>query len=108
MSPALPLLTSADTPLKSGPLTITQVSWIGSINSLAATLGTFLSGFCIMLVGSKWATLILALPAIGFWLLIYFGDTLYHILIARILTGITAGGVQSAIILYISDIAHNE
>lgn len=39
--------------------------------------------------------------------LIYFGDNYYYILASRVCTGLTAGGVQSTIILYISEISSN-
>lgn len=39
--------------------------------------------------------------------LIYFGDSYYYILASRVCTGLTAGGVQSTIILYISEISSN-
>lgn len=75
--------------------------------------------------------LILTFPSIAFWIIIYFGDTYYHILIARListlknrwnnyfhsytekhfnrfLNGLTAGGVQTTTILYISEIANDK
>lgn len=45
---------------------------------------------------------------IAFWVLIYFGDKYYHILIARFFGGIVCGGVQSAIVLFVSEIANDE
>lgn len=60
-----------------------------------------------MKFGSKRIMLVLTAPVFLCWSLIYFGDTYYHILISRFCTGLTAGGVQSTIILYISEIADN-
>lgn len=128
LSPALPILTSDETPLNA-PLTNVQVSWIGryffseisipwsvgtylkklfsSIMSLSGIAGSFLFTFLTMKFGSKRIMLVLTAPVFLCWTLIYFGDTYYHILIARLCTGLTAGGVQSTIILYISEIADN-
>lgn len=52
--------------------------------------------------------LLLTFPALGFWILIYFGTSFYHLLAARVFQGITGGGIQSTIILYISEISNDE
>ncbi|XP_055295169.1 facilitated trehalose transporter Tret1-like [Sitodiplosis mosellana] len=106
--PALPILLSENTPLKTGPLSNEQLSWIGSISALAAILGTFTFGFFTMFLGSKRTMLFLMLPTVIFWVLIYIGDSYYHVLIARFSTGWTGGGVQTTVILYISDIANDD
>lgn len=53
------------------------------MNSVGAIVGTFICGIMSALMGSKRAMTFVAYPAIAFWLLVYFGDTFYHILIAR-------------------------
>lgn len=40
--------------------------------------------------------------------MIYFGSNYYHILIARFISGFAGGGMQSATILYVSEIANDE
>lgn len=107
-SPALRILVTENTPLKSGPLTNEQLSWLGSVNGLSAIFGSVIFGCTVAVVGSKRTLLILALPSSIFWILIYFGDTHYHILIARCLNGLVAGGANSVTILYIADIANNK
>lgn len=103
VSPALPKLTSGNTPLtKSGPLNNDEISWVGSVNSLGSLLGSITFGYFTSLLGSKRTILFLALPLALFWLLIYFGDLYYHILIARFIGGWAGGGVQSTVLLYIS------
>lgn len=54
-----------------------------SINGLSAILSSFICGMLATILGSKKVMLILTLPSVIFWILIYFGDTYYHILIAR-------------------------
>lgn len=108
LSPSLPILLSENTPLKTGPLTNEQLSWIGSISVLAGIFGTFIFGFIITFIGCKRAMLLLSIPCLAFWILVYAGDTYYHILIARFAQGVTDGGIQSSIVLYISDIADNK
>lgn len=109
VSPAIPKLSSAGTPLiKSGPLTNDQISWIGSINCVGGLLGSFSFGYFTAMLGSKRAVFFLAFPLAAFWLLIYYGDTYYHILIARFIGGWAGGGVRSSIMLYISEVANDD
>lgn len=61
-SPALPLLNSESTPLDSGPFTIEQTSWSGSILSLGGILGNIVFGYCMVIVGTKNAIMSFALP----------------------------------------------
>lgn len=89
LSPALPVLLSEETPLKSGPLTNEELSWIGSINAFAGIPGTFTFGLLTAWLGCKRAMLLLTIPAVSFWCLIYFGNTYYHLLIARFCQGCT-------------------
>lgn len=50
---------------------------------------------CItMFIGCKRTMLILTFPSIIFWIIIYFGQSYHSILIARLINGLTAGGVQ--------------
>lgn len=107
ISPTLPTLLSEDTPLKSGPLTNDQLSWIGSINSIGALCGTFATGILTHTLGAKRSMLLLAMPSILFWVLIFFGDTYYHVLIARVFVGAVGGGIQTTLILYTSEIAND-
>ncbi|XP_055295134.1 facilitated trehalose transporter Tret1-like [Sitodiplosis mosellana] len=107
VSPAIPRLTSDHTPLSSGPLSNEQVSWIGSINCIGALIGALSFGYITNLMGSKRSILFLTLPSIVFWLLIEFGNTYYHILIARFVGGWAGGGMQTSLILYVSEIAND-
>lgn len=108
LSPALPLLLSDESPLKTGPITNEELSWIGAMNSVGALCGTFISGLISAFMGSKRAMTFIAYPSIAFWLLIHFGDTFYHILLARFFCGLTGGGFQSGIVLYVSEIANDK
>lgn len=101
-------MASIDTPLLSGPLTNVEISWVGSVNCIGGLLGSLFFGYLTSLMGSKRVALLLALPIITFWLLIYYGNIYYHILIARFIAGFTGGGVQSTTILFVSEIANDE
>lgn len=80
---------------------------MGSISSTGSIVGTFIFGALSSLIGCKQAMIFLALPSIIFWILVYFGDALCHLLIARFTMGLTAGGVQSGIIIYVAEIAND-
>lgn len=108
VSPASVKLTDENSPLITGPLTNEQLSWIGSINCGGAIAGTFTFGYIAALFGCKRAMIFLAFPSILFWTLIQFGDSYYHILIARVASGFTGGGIQSTLVLYVSEIANNK
>lgn len=83
VSTTLPSLASDDTPLLSGPITNDQLSWIGSINCIGALIGSFSVGYLTNVLGSKRTVHFLAVPYAISWLLIYFGNTYQHILLAR-------------------------
>lgn len=108
MSPAVPILSSNDTPLESGPLTNEDISWIGSINAFGAICGTIALGYFISLMGTKRAILLLAIPEDLFWIFIYFGTHYYYILIARVLIGISGGGILTSLVLFIAEIANDK
>lgn len=107
-SPALPKLLSSDTPLLTGPLNSEQVSWIGSITSIGAICGSLTFGSLTTYFGCKRTMICLALPSTLFWIIIYFGNAYYQILLARFFTGWTGGGIQTTAVLFISEISNNE
>lgn len=108
VSPAIQKLMSENTPLISGPLTNEQISWIASINFFGALFGSFSSGYFTSTMGSKRSALILAIPSVVFWMLIAFGNSYFYILVARWIAGFSGGGMQTATILYVSEIANDE
>lgn len=108
MSPLTAKLTSENTPLSHGPLTVEQISWIGAISCLGSIIGTLSFGYLTSWIGSKRVLSFLCYPQLVSWLLIYFGTTYYHILISRFIEGWGMGGLQVALLLYISEIANDK
>lgn len=51
LSMALPLLQSDDSPLENGKLSVSDLSWIGSIMSIGALTGNLLYGFLVTIIG---------------------------------------------------------
>lgn len=105
ISPSLPKLASESTPLSSGPLTNTQISWVGSISAIGVIFGSLAFGFLTSHIGCKRATALVCIPSAAFWILIYFGYNYYHILLAEFLCGVAFGGMQTTSVLFISEIA---
>ncbi|XP_037917385.1 LOW QUALITY PROTEIN: facilitated trehalose transporter Tret1-like [Hermetia illucens] len=107
-APSLPLLQSENLPLASGPITIEEVSWIGSMVCIGRILGSFLFGVIANQVGRKKALYILTIPHVGFWLLVMFGATAMHLYVARFLSGISGGGAFIVIPTFVADISDNK
>lgn len=105
VTPALLLLQSDESPLETGPITLEQLSWIGSMNCIGGVFGTFTSGYAVGLIGCKRTMAILAIPAIYYWLTIKFAYTVNYIIFARFLAGWTGGGILSITALYVAEIA---
>lgn len=61
-SPTIPVLQSPDTPLKSGPLSDDQISWIGSLLCVGGLIGTFLFGWICDKYGRKFSISCMAIP----------------------------------------------
>ena len=78
------------------------------MNVLGALIGSLTFGYFLTSLGSKRALLFLTIPDIIFWLLIYFGDSFYQILIAKFLGGWAATGAHGAAILFVSEIANDK
>lgn len=108
ISPVIPLLKSEDTPLASGPLTSAQLSWIGSIMNIGAIFGSPMFSCLASMIGYKRAMIFLTFPSMMCWFLIFFGNSYYYIVCARLVCGLTAGGIQTVVVLFISEIANDE
>lgn len=64
LSPALLLLTSEDTPLSSGPLTPSEISWVVSIPALGNLVGTAVFHKIATHYGNRVGMLLLGIPQI--------------------------------------------
>uniref|UniRef100_A0A1A9Z6K2 Major facilitator superfamily (MFS) profile domain-containing protein n=1 Tax=Glossina pallidipes TaxID=7398 RepID=A0A1A9Z6K2_GLOPL len=86
-------------------LSVTQISWIGSLFGLGSLLGNIMFGVLLDRIGRKWCMYMLALPVICAWFLIYFAKTHVYLYVARFLIGITGGGNYVVVPIFISEIA---
>lgn len=62
VSMALPLLQSDNSPLENGKLSISEVSWIGSIVSVGALIGNFFCGFIVTIIGARHTIFMIGFP----------------------------------------------
>ncbi|XP_039437013.1 facilitated trehalose transporter Tret1-like isoform X1 [Culex pipiens pallens] len=108
VSPFLPLLQSEDSPLESGPVTVEQGSWIGSILCLGGLFGAIAYGYLTEKIGVKKSIASLCISNMSFWTIVYFGTSVYHLYLARFLAGVTGGGVIVTFPLFIADISDSK
>ncbi|XP_058816625.1 uncharacterized protein LOC131679891 [Topomyia yanbarensis] len=104
-APIIPLLQSADTPLPSGPITVEEASWVGSCLCIGGMTGTILFALIHTYFGKKVGLLLLAVPHLILWTLLMVGDSVYYIYVARVMSGLTGGGICSILPLFVADIA---
>jgi len=102
MSPAMPMLLSADSKIK---MTADQGSWVGSLIAIGAIFGSIPAGRTADLIGRKPVIAFLPLPFITSWLLIYFAKDVWHLYVARLIAGTCLGGITATVPMYIGEIS---
>lgn len=101
--PSLLKLTSPDYPIQ---FTADQLSWIVSIQSLAAIPGPLFGACVVDTIGRKYTILLLAFPFFLSWSLLHFSSTsIFYLLTARIIAGLAAGTSLNVIPIYIGEIS---
>ncbi|XP_053692017.1 facilitated trehalose transporter Tret1-like [Sabethes cyaneus] len=108
VSPFLPLLQSDESPLDTGPVTVDQGSWIGSILCLGSLAGAIVYGYLTEKIGVKKCILFTAIPNMTFWTMVYFANSVHQLYVARFLAGMAGGGIIVTFPLYIADISDSK
>lgn len=103
-SPSLPILQSNRSPLTNGALSTAEASWVGSMSSIGAALGTIFFGLITQRIGSKNAMILCAIPLTIFWLTVMYSNYVWQLYIGRLLSGLT-GGAFVCIQLFLADIS---
>lgn len=101
----MPLLKSAQSPLKSGPITNEEASIIGSMLTVGGLFGTLLFGYAANKIGRKKSIFLMAFPQIVGWLLVYFAQSALWLIAFRFIAGISAGGILTIISGYTTEIS---
>lgn len=102
--PALMGLNNENNPNETVQLTAVQASWLGSIGYIMEPLGSILSGWISEPLGRKRAMMIVNIPHLFAWLLLYYSTTLWEIFLANILLGLGVGVMEAPIITYVGEI----
>lgn len=105
LSPSLPYLRSTETHLTSGPASSEDVSWIGSSICVGGFVGTIIFGSIAQKFGKKVALIMLVVPHLTMWTLIFFSTHIHQLFIARVLGGLTGGGMLRTVSLYNAEIS---
>lgn len=106
-SPNIELLTSKDTPLASGPITLEEGSWIASILCIGGLVGNILFGIVTARYGRKRPLLFLTIPTTVSWLLILFAQNAFHLIVSRAINGIVGGGLFAIAPIFFSEVAND-
>lgn len=106
-SPSLPILQSDKSPLANGALSTSEASWVGSMSSIGAALGTICVGLITQRIGSKNAMILCAVPLTVFWLTVMYSQYAWQLYIGRLLSGLT-GGAFVCIQLFLADISDDK
>lgn len=104
-SPALFLFTSNQSPLSSGRITVDEAAWVSSLTAVGMMISSMFVGRLASKYGRKWPLVLLTLPSIFSWALIYSAKNVYFLYVARIIQGFIAAGTFSFGQLYLIEIS---
>ncbi|XP_059619605.1 facilitated trehalose transporter Tret1-like [Phlebotomus argentipes] len=81
-----------------------EASWFGSLAFICTPIGSVFSGWVTETIGRKNAMILVNLPHIAAWLLIYFATSVSEMYLAAILLGLGTGFMNSPIFTYVGEI----
>lgn len=103
-----PLLTSANPPVGTEPMTEDTFAWLCSINFIGTIIGALFWGTVMDHLGRKNTSCIIAFPLILSWALILTAKTPEWLLFARLVAGIGNSGTSVTVPPFISEIAQDD
>jgi len=86
-------------------LTLGQEAFVGSIVALGALIAAPIIGAGVFKFGRRQTMVMLTLPFVAGWLLIYFASNVRFVFIGRLITGFCGGALSLAAPIYITDMA---
>ncbi|XP_077289240.1 facilitated trehalose transporter Tret1-like [Arctopsyche grandis] len=91
-----------------GPLSFTQeqASWFGSISLILQPLGSVLSGCTLEPLGRKMSLLIVNIPHVVAWLMLYFAQDVTTLFFGNVLIGLGIGFMEAPVVTYVGEISH--
>jgi MFS family permease len=105
LSPSLPYLRSDESHLTTGPLTSENVSWIGSLSAVGAFFGAVIFGKVSQKFGQKLTLVLLVVPHLCFWTLVYTSKHVFQLYVARVCAGLTGGGTIRTLSMFVTEIS---
>lgn len=106
ISPMTKVLQSEDSP--TGPLTDTELSWVGSILPLTATFCVALYAYIADAYGRKFGVIAIAAPQAICWAIKLTATNPTTLIIARVMAGIPAGGCFNLVPMYVKEISQDD
>ncbi|XP_055302940.1 uncharacterized protein LOC129568722 [Sitodiplosis mosellana] len=103
-SPSVLLLTSDESPLPSGKITMEEASWIASLLCLGL-FGNIFFCYVINKFGRKKPLLLITVPTIISCLLVIYAPNAYYLCVARFINGFVGGGGYVIVPIYLSEIS---
>ncbi|XP_031639034.1 facilitated trehalose transporter Tret1-2 homolog [Contarinia nasturtii] len=85
-------------------VTAVEASWLASIGFVFEICGSIFSALITDALGRKFAMMIVNVPLVIAWFMMYTASNTFHIFIASILLGLGAGLMESPIITYVGEI----
>lgn len=84
--------------------TAEQASWYGSLGFVGQPIGSALSGWLTEPIGRKRAMILVNIPHIIAWTLMYFARSATEINVAAVLIGLGTGLMEAPILTYVGEI----
>lgn len=104
-SRAIFLFSSNQSPLSSGRITVDEASWVSSLTAVGMMFSSIFVGTLAKKYGRKWPLVLLTVPSIISWALIYSAKNVYFLYVARMIQGFIAAGTFSFGQLYLIEIS---
>ncbi|XP_055303202.1 facilitated trehalose transporter Tret1-like [Sitodiplosis mosellana] len=86
-------------------LTPIEASWLASIGYISEPIGSLLSALITDALGRKVAMMVVNIPLVVAWFLMYSASSVWQIFLAIVLLGLGAGLMESPIITYVGEIS---
>ncbi|XP_001599893.2 facilitated trehalose transporter Tret1 isoform X2 [Nasonia vitripennis] len=86
------------------PVTLDEVTWIGSINLFLVPLGGFVSGPVSQRLGRRRTMMLSTVPFVVAWLIFHYAKNADMLFIAQALTGLTGGLLEAPVLTYVAEV----
>lgn len=86
------------------PNTRDELTWISSLNLFLVPIGCFVSGPISQYLGRRRTMMLTTIPFIIAWCVFYYATTVWMLLIALALTGLTGGLLEAPVMTYVAEV----